>query len=167
MFCEFNCYGPILTYIILIGIKSFKFTCTGKQSSRHPMHQDLYYFPFRPANRIVCAWTAMEKVNRQNGCLVVLPGTHKGELLRHDYPEWEVRRDVRSQTNSCDFCEPCLNAPLSVIHLGLHCLPKYLFTGMQNEKGKQGHLMLAACAREFIVCIGVRHVEGLISLSLL
>ena len=33
----------------------------------------------------------MEKVNRQNGCLVVLPGTHKGELLRHDYPEWEVR----------------------------------------------------------------------------
>ena len=36
----------------------------------------------------------MEKVNRQNGCLVVLPGTHKGELLRHDYPEWEVRREV-------------------------------------------------------------------------
>lgn len=61
----------------------------GKKSSRHPMHQDLYYFPFRPANRVVCAWTAMEKVNRQNGCLVVLPGTHKGELLQHDYPEWE------------------------------------------------------------------------------
>lgn len=61
----------------------------GKKSSRHPMHQDLYYFPFRPTNRIVCAWTAMEKVNRQNGCLVVLPGTHKGRLLQHDYPEWE------------------------------------------------------------------------------
>lgn len=61
----------------------------GKLSSRHPMHQDLYYFPFRPADRIVCAWTAMEKVNRDNGCLVVLPGTHKGKLLQHDYPEWE------------------------------------------------------------------------------
>ncbi|XP_060064627.1 phytanoyl-CoA dioxygenase, peroxisomal-like [Ylistrum balloti] len=61
----------------------------GMKSSRHPMHQDLYYFPFRPANRVVCAWTAMEKVNRQNGCLVVLPGTHKGKLLQHDYPEWE------------------------------------------------------------------------------
>lgn len=61
----------------------------GKLSSRHPMHQDLYYFPFRPADRIVCAWTAMEKVNRDNGCLVVLPGTHKGQLLQHDYPEWE------------------------------------------------------------------------------
>jgi phytanoyl-CoA hydroxylase len=63
---------------------------TGKKTSRHPLHQDLYYFPFRPADRIVCSWTAMEKVNRENGCLVVLPGSHKGELLQHEYPEWEV-----------------------------------------------------------------------------
>ncbi|KAI4803397.1 hypothetical protein KUCAC02_006946 [Chaenocephalus aceratus] len=48
----------------------------GKMTSRHPMHQDLHYFPFRPADKIVCSWTAMEKVDRQNGCLVVLPGTH-------------------------------------------------------------------------------------------
>ncbi|XP_033470031.2 phytanoyl-CoA dioxygenase, peroxisomal [Epinephelus lanceolatus] len=61
----------------------------GKKTSRHPMHQDLHYFPFRPADRIVCSWTAMEKVNRQNGCLVVLPGTHTGTLQEHDYPEWE------------------------------------------------------------------------------
>ena len=52
---------------------------------------DLHYFPFRPADKIVCSWTAMEKVNRANGCLVVLPGTHKGHLLQHQYPEWEVR----------------------------------------------------------------------------
>lgn len=61
----------------------------GTLTSRHPLHQDLYYFPFRPANKIVCAWTAMEKITRQNGCLVVIPGTHKGELLKHDYPKWE------------------------------------------------------------------------------
>ncbi|XP_022605512.1 phytanoyl-CoA dioxygenase, peroxisomal [Seriola dumerili] len=61
----------------------------GKRTSRHPMHQDLHYFPFRPADRIVCSWTAMEKVNRQNGCLVVLPGTHTGTLKEHDYPEWQ------------------------------------------------------------------------------
>ncbi|KAA8579973.1 hypothetical protein FQN60_005508 [Etheostoma spectabile] len=42
----------------------------GKKTSRHPMHQDLHYFPFRPTDSIVCAWTAMEKVDRQNGCLV-------------------------------------------------------------------------------------------------
>ncbi|XP_065058961.1 phytanoyl-CoA dioxygenase, peroxisomal-like [Rhopilema esculentum] len=61
----------------------------GTRTSRHPLHQDLHYFPFRPADRIVCSWTAMEKVDRSNGCLVVLPGTHKGTLLKHDYPKWE------------------------------------------------------------------------------
>ncbi|XP_029471428.1 phytanoyl-CoA dioxygenase, peroxisomal [Rhinatrema bivittatum] len=61
----------------------------GKMTSRHPLHQDLHYFPFRPADRIVCAWTAMERVDRNNGCLVVLPGTHTGSLKQHDYPEWE------------------------------------------------------------------------------
>jgi phytanoyl-CoA hydroxylase len=61
----------------------------GTESSRHPLHQDLHYFPFRPADRIVCSWTAMEKVTRENGCLVVLPGSHKGTLLPHDYPNWE------------------------------------------------------------------------------
>ncbi|XP_038594232.1 phytanoyl-CoA dioxygenase, peroxisomal [Micropterus salmoides] len=62
---------------------------SSKKTSRHPMHQDLHYFPFRPADRIVCSWTAMEKITRQNGCLVVLPGTHTGTLQEHDYPEWE------------------------------------------------------------------------------
>ncbi|XP_012863046.2 phytanoyl-CoA dioxygenase, peroxisomal [Echinops telfairi] len=62
---------------------------TGKKTSRHPLHQDLHYFPFRPINNIVCAWTAMEHIDRNNGCLVVLPGTHKGPLKQHDYPKWE------------------------------------------------------------------------------
>ncbi|XP_043570107.1 phytanoyl-CoA dioxygenase, peroxisomal isoform X3 [Chiloscyllium plagiosum] len=62
---------------------------TGTKTSRHPMHQDLHYFPFRPADQLVCAWTAMERVDRNNGCLVVLPGTHKSRLKRHDYPEWK------------------------------------------------------------------------------
>ena len=62
---------------------------TGSLTSRHPLHQDLYYFPFRPAEKIICAWTAMEKIDRQNGCLVVIPGTHTGEFLPHGYPKWE------------------------------------------------------------------------------
>ncbi|KAM3832526.1 phytanoyl-CoA dioxygenase, peroxisomal isoform 1-T1 [Vipera latastei] len=62
---------------------------TGKKTSRHPLHQDLHYFSFRPADRIVCAWTAMERVDQRNGCLVVLPGSHKGCLKEHKYPDWE------------------------------------------------------------------------------
>lgn len=58
---------------------------------RHPLHQDLLYFPFRPADRIVASWTALERVTKENGCLVVIPGTHRGELLPHENPpdiEW-------------------------------------------------------------------------------
>ncbi|XP_061411607.1 phytanoyl-CoA dioxygenase, peroxisomal-like isoform X1 [Lethenteron reissneri] len=61
----------------------------GQKSSRHPLHQDLHFFPFRPAERIVCSWTAMQHIDRENGTLVVLPGTHKGDLKPHAYPEWE------------------------------------------------------------------------------
>ncbi|XP_063225544.1 phytanoyl-CoA dioxygenase, peroxisomal-like isoform X2 [Bacillus rossius redtenbacheri] len=62
---------------------------SGKMTSIHPLHQDLHYFPFRPADRIVAAWTAMERVTVDNGCLVVIPGTHKGKLEPHDYPDYE------------------------------------------------------------------------------
>ncbi len=53
---------------------------------RHPIHQDLLYFPFRPADRIVASWTALEPVTRENGCLVVVPGSHRGEVLVHENP---------------------------------------------------------------------------------
>ncbi|MEE9608813.1 MAG: phytanoyl-CoA dioxygenase family protein, partial [Myxococcota bacterium] len=56
---------------------------------RHPLHQDLLYFPFRPADAIVATWTALEPCTRENGCLVVVPGTHKGELFEHENPDWE------------------------------------------------------------------------------
>lgn len=74
------------------------FAAVGSKTSRHPMHQDLHYFPFRPAESIVCSWTAMEKVHRQNGCLVVVPGSHKGQLMRHDYPKWEVCTNLHTKS---------------------------------------------------------------------
>ena len=56
---------------------------------RHPLHQDLLYFPFRPADRIVASWTAMTRVTVENGCLVVVPGSHHGEVMPHENPDWE------------------------------------------------------------------------------
>lgn len=43
-------------------------------------------------DRIVAAWTAMEPVNVDNGCLFILPGSHRspGVLLPHDYPDADV-----------------------------------------------------------------------------
>jgi len=60
----------------------------GVGSSRHPLHQDLWYFPFRPSDRICASWTAMQKITRANGCLCVDPGTHiPGILHMHEYPK--------------------------------------------------------------------------------
>ena len=56
---------------------------------RHPLHQDLLYFPFRPADKIVASWTALQPITRENGCLVVLPDSHHGELLKHGNPQWD------------------------------------------------------------------------------
>lgn len=47
----------------------------------HPPHQDLLYFPFRPANKIVATWTAIDPVNADNGCLYMVPGSHKHDVL--------------------------------------------------------------------------------------
>ncbi|XP_065167979.1 phytanoyl-CoA dioxygenase, peroxisomal-like [Atheta coriaria] len=51
----------------------------------HPTHQDLFYFPFRPADSVCASWTAMEKCTKQNGCLFVVPGSHRNQLLPHVY----------------------------------------------------------------------------------
>ena len=72
---------------------------------------DLHYFPFRPADMIVCSWTAMEHVHRANGCLVVLPGTHTGTLLQHDYPEWEVSHRHGEEKDCISLLSP---SPLSL-----------------------------------------------------
>lgn len=65
----------------------------GFGSSKHPPHQDLYYFPFRPADKIVASWTAMERCDVENGCLYVLPGSHKKyPLLAHEYPPDTVNK---------------------------------------------------------------------------
>jgi len=56
---------------------------------RHPLHQDLRYFTLRPADGIVAAWTAISRCTRENGCLAVVPGSHRGPLRRHAYPGWD------------------------------------------------------------------------------
>ena len=63
---------------------------------------------------IVCSWTAMEHVHRGNGCLVVLPGTHTGTLLQHDYPDWEVRHRHGEEKDRISFLSPSLPLSLSL-----------------------------------------------------
>jgi phytanoyl-CoA hydroxylase len=56
---------------------------------RHPLHQDLRYFSLRPEHGIIGTWTALGHVTRQNGCLALIPGSHRTELLEHRAPDWD------------------------------------------------------------------------------
>jgi phytanoyl-CoA hydroxylase len=53
------------------------------------LHQDIIYFPYRPGDKIVGTWTALERSTKENGCLVGIPGTHRMEIAAHENPDWE------------------------------------------------------------------------------
>ena len=83
-----DCVGSLLGSD-LVFVNSMVITKPPGVDGRHPLHQDLLYFGFRPGDAVVGTWTALEPVTRQNGCLAVLPGSHRGELLEHEVPDWE------------------------------------------------------------------------------
>ncbi|XP_043272790.1 probable phytanoyl-CoA dioxygenase isoform X2 [Venturia canescens] len=97
VFCEYIEYKPLLDIVECFTGPSIMAMHTmliakppdiGSKSSRHPPHQDMYYFPFGPADRIVAAWTAIEPCDTLNGCLYVSPGSHlAGQLYSHGYPQ--------------------------------------------------------------------------------
>ncbi|KAJ0171955.1 hypothetical protein K1T71_012718 [Dendrolimus kikuchii] len=57
----------------------------------HPTHQDIFYFPFRPVESIIAAWTAVDRVVRENGGLYIVPGSHKAKKIY----EHEIYKDSK------------------------------------------------------------------------
>ncbi len=43
---------------------------------------------------IVCAWAAVGDVNRENGCLSFIPGSHRRGLRLHAYPKWNDKSNI-------------------------------------------------------------------------
>lgn len=82
--CVESIVGPEILFV-----NSMVITKPPGVDARHPLHQDLLYFGFRPGDAVVGTWTALEPVTRANGCLAVLPGSHRGALLQHEVPDWE------------------------------------------------------------------------------
>ena len=48
-----------------------------------PWHQDSYYFPFEPARPICGIWLAVTEATLENGCLHVVPGSHREPVHEH------------------------------------------------------------------------------------
>lgn len=47
-----------------------------------PWHQDAHYWPLTPHNTVT-VWLAFGDVDEENGAMKVIPGTHKGGLIKH------------------------------------------------------------------------------------
>lgn len=48
-----------------------------------PWHQDSYYFPYDKQPH-VGVWLALTEATLENGCLAVVPGSHKQPILKHN-----------------------------------------------------------------------------------
>ena len=63
-----------------------------------PWHQDGEYWPMRPL-ATVTIWVAIDPATRENGCLRVIPGSHRHGLLGHETNDDQalvVNRAIRS-----------------------------------------------------------------------
>jgi phytanoyl-CoA hydroxylase len=67
-----------------------------------PYHQDSPYFPIAPMALVTC-WIALDDVTVENGCLWVVPGTHRLGPLPHS-ERWLVgdREDMRVPESEFD-----------------------------------------------------------------
>jgi len=53
------------------------------------LHQDNLYLLVEPGT-CIGAWTAIDRADRENGCMLVVPGTHRGNLLCQEKTDTSV-----------------------------------------------------------------------------
>ncbi len=52
--------------------------------AEHPFHQDSSYFNFYPHDLIMGSWIALDPTREENGTLMIIPGSHKQDLIDHE-----------------------------------------------------------------------------------
>jgi chlorinating enzyme len=89
VFADF-CRAPEVTDLVASLIGSERLDCFLSQfifknpgAWGQPWHQDSVYFPFEPARPITGAWLAVSEATLTNGCLHVLPGSHREPVHEH------------------------------------------------------------------------------------
>ena len=88
-FLETPALRPLVTTLLGTGevdcfLSQFIFKNPGAWGQ--PWHQDSYYFPFDPPRPVVGLWLAVTAATLDNGCLHVLPGSHR-EPVHHHIPD--------------------------------------------------------------------------------
>jgi len=80
--------GPNIYY------HSSKLMCKpGNGGRRKPWHQDFAYWSTMNPKQVT-VWTAVDKATRENGCMQVIPGSHKRGLIDHHHLEdFQIEED--------------------------------------------------------------------------
>jgi hypothetical protein len=74
-----------------------------------PWHQDISYWPLKPAEHNVSAWIALYDTDASNGCMKVIPGSHKavlehaGELKSSDVLAQALTPSEIDESQAIDF----------------------------------------------------------------
>ena len=91
-----------------------------------PWHQDKFYFGKRFATETtVGTWTAIDGADRGNGCLYVIPGSHRRPIVEHDELEGSQQSEFKLARNTRDEDGVALEAaPGTVIWFHSHLLHK-------------------------------------------
>lgn len=83
-------------------------------------HQDTRYWGLSSEN-VVTAWLALSPASVESGCMRVLPGTHKGDVLAHDDRYDENNMLTRGQEISVDVDEgKAVFMPLEPGQMSIH-----------------------------------------------
>lgn len=66
--------------------------------SEKPWHQDMAYFNLGPETLVVGVWIALDEATATNGCMHVVPGSHRaGPTLHFRVRDWQIcDRDVQT-----------------------------------------------------------------------
>ncbi len=98
--------GPIVDLLgpNLLGLNNLYIWKAPKIGLGFPWHQDKWYFNHQyKTERTVGTWTAIDAADVENGCLYVIPGSHKYGILAHEdlegpqQSEFKIAREARDE----------------------------------------------------------------------
>jgi len=73
-----------------------------------PWHQDLSYFNYNPAAKVVGVWIALDEATVENGCMQILPGRHHdGPIVHFKRRDWQIcDTDILGKTSAAAPLKP-------------------------------------------------------------
>jgi ectoine hydroxylase-related dioxygenase (phytanoyl-CoA dioxygenase family) len=102
-----------------------------------PIHQDNFYWAIKGSNALT-VWIALDKSNKQNGCIYYYDGSHKKGILSHkpSYAKGSSQTiKNKNQLKKFKISYPSLDVGDALIH---HCLTVHGSSKNNSKKSRQG-----------------------------